>query len=112
MRCYVRPMRFSLRTLLVGFAVVLGALFTLAGVAGAQGNPDPYVAPATTTKTTALTPQVEAASVAKPESAAQKAVGSLAFTGRDVTEIAIFGGALLVAGVAFLVVRRRVAHAA
>jgi LPXTG-motif cell wall-anchored protein len=104
-------MRFSLRTLLVGFAVVLASSFALAGVAGADDS-NPYVSGETVTKTTALTPQVEAATATKNESAAQKAAGSLAFTGRDVTEVAVFGGALLIAGVGFLLVRRRVAHSA
>ncbi len=93
--------------------MILASMFALSGVSGAQdgGSPDPYVSPTTITKTTALTPQVEAATVAKSTSPAEKAVGSLAFTGRDVTEVAVFGGALLIAGLGFLVVRRRVSHA-
>jgi LPXTG-motif cell wall-anchored protein len=100
-------MRFSLRTLLVGFAMVAAGLFTFAGVAGAQEGDGAYVG-STTVPTTAPLPVVEAASVvADPGTSAN----SLAFTGSDVTVLAIMGGLAVAAGAGFLVVRRRTAAA-
>lgn|SRR5690242_4271271 len=97
-------MRNSLRFLLVGFALVAGSLFTLAGVASAQdGATDPYVLSETTSRTAEL--PATAAPAASAEGAA------LAFTGGDVMLLSAIGGVAVVAGAAILIARRRVAQA-
>jgi hypothetical protein len=102
-------MRFSLRSLLVGFAVVLAGLFTFAGVAGAQsGDASGAYVGATTIPTTAPLPVVEAASVSTSSGTSS---GTLAFTGSDVMVLAIMGGLAVAAGAAFLVARRSTAAA-
>jgi LPXTG-motif cell wall-anchored protein len=100
-------MRKSLRSLLVGVAIVAGSLFALAGVASAQdGSTDVYVLSDTESRTAEL-PAVASAGAASSSPSA----GSLAFTGSDVMVLSAVGGAAVLAGGAILFTRRRVAQA-
>ena len=105
-------MRFSLRSLLVGFALVAASLFAFSGAASAQsddGTAGAYVGSETATNTPALTPEVEAATASSSSAGATPVVkaNSLAFTGTDVAVLSLMGGLALVAGAGFLVVRRK-----
>lgn len=107
-------MRFSLRFLLVGFALVTASLFAFSGAASAQsddGTAGAYVGSETVTNTPALTPEVQSATATASSSSAEATPvvksNTLAFTGTDVAVLALMGGLALVAGAGFLIVRRK-----
>lgn len=98
--------------------MVTASLFALSGTASAQsGTPSgdttsgAYVGAETATRTPPLSPQVLGATASNPASgsAATPVVraNSLAFTGGDVAVLSLMGGIALVAGVGFMVARRK-----
>ena len=112
--CYLLGMRISLRSALVGLAVVATSLFALSGVAGAQQGDNTsgaYVGAETVSRTPELAPQAAGASTSAAASPVVKA-NALAFTGSDVAVLALMGGVALLAGVAFLAARRKTVNLA
>lgn len=114
-------MRNKIRLLLVGFALV-GSVFALSGIAGAQdSNSNCYPSCSTAPRNSDLSNSSEVLSTGVTKNASAEATtasasaaapaSALAFTGSDVFVLSMIGGVAVVAGAAILVARRRMAQA-
>lgn len=112
-------MRKSIRLLLV-VSALLGSVFALSGIAGAQDDNTNYPASGSETYSEVSNADLSkapasagaASAGASAEAATAEApASSLAFTGSDVLVLSMIGGVAIVAGAAILVARRRTAQA-